>query len=70
MAFSVTNSRGQQYYLHRKDIRPKNQTVTRPMYYFAKDVREGAVGALPEGYEVIEAERTGLPMLRKVRVPA
>ena len=70
MAFSVTNSRGQRYYLHHKDIRPKNQTVTRRIYFFAKSVREGAVDALPDGYEVMEAERTGLPMLRKIRVPA
>ena len=70
MAYSVKNGRGQEYYLHRKDILPRNQTTPRPMYFFAKSVREGAQDALPDGYEVIENERTGLPMLRKVRVPA
>lgn len=64
MAFSKTNSKGQTYYLHSKDVilrggRP--QTI----YFFGKEEKEGALDELPTGYEVMENERTGLPMLRK-----
>ncbi|MBU2595677.1 hypothetical protein KJ713_02520 [Patescibacteria group bacterium] len=64
MAYSKTNSKGQTYYLHSKDVilrggRP--QTI----YFFGKEVKDGALDELPAGYEVMENERTGLPMLRK-----
>lgn len=64
MAFSKTNSKGQTYYLHSKDVilrggRP--QTI----YFFAKEEKEGAIDEIPAGYEVMENKRTGLPMLRK-----
>ena len=64
MAYSKTNSKGQTYYLHSKDVvlrggRP--QTI----YFFGKEVKEGAMDELPEGYETMENKRTGLPMLRK-----
>jgi len=64
MAYSKTNSKGQTYYLHSKDVilrggRP--QTI----YFFGKEIKEGALDELPEGYEVMENKRTGLPMLRK-----
>ncbi len=66
MAFSKTNSKGQTYYLNSKDVvlrggRP--QTI----YFFAKEEKEGVLDELPAGYEVMENERTGLPMLRKKR---
>jgi len=64
MAFSYTNSKGQTYYLHKKDVTLKNgrqQTI----YFFARDVRDGAMDALPTGYKVIETERTGMPVLKK-----
>ena len=64
MAYSKTNSKGQTYYLHSKDVilrggRP--QTI----YFFGKEIKEGAMDELPEGYETMENKRTGLPMLRK-----
>ena len=64
MAFAHTNSKGQQYYLHMKDVMLKGGRMQR-IYFFARDIREGAVDALPAGYIVIENARTGLPVLKK-----
>ncbi len=64
MAFSHTNSKGQQYYLHMKDVTLKGGRIQR-IYFFARDVREGAVDAMPAGYIVVENPRTGLPVLKK-----
>lgn len=64
MAYAYTNSKGQTYYLHMKDVTLKNgrqQTI----YFFARDIREGALDAVPAGYTVIETERTGMPVLKK-----
>ena len=64
MAFSYTNSKSQTYYLHKKDVTLKNgrqQTI----YFFARDVRDGSLDAVPAGYTVIETERTGMPVLKK-----
>jgi len=35
------------------------------IYFFARDVRDGAVDVLPAGYIVVENLRTGLPVLKK-----
>lgn len=65
MAFSHTNSKGQTYYLHQKDVVLKGGRNQR-IYFFAKDVRpDGACDAMPAGYTVVENARTGLPILKK-----
>jgi len=64
MAFSYTNAKGQQYFLHKKDVTLKNgrkQTI----FFFARDVRDGNLDAVPAGYQVIETSRTGMPVLKK-----
>ena len=64
MAFSVKSKKsGKTYYLHAKDVLLKSGRTQR-IYYFAGDIREEALDKLPEGYEVIENTRTGLPILR------
>ncbi len=65
MAFSVVSKKsGKTYHLHGRLQKLKGgQEVT--LYYFAGEVKEGALDALPAGMEVIENDRTGLPMLRK-----
>jgi len=65
-AFSYTNSKGQTYYLPMRDVTLKNGRV-QTIYFFARDVRDGAIEEVPAGYEVIETKRTGMPVLRKVR---
>ena len=63
MAYSFTNSKGNTYYLHKRDTTLKNgrkQTI----YFFAKEVKDGSMNAIPQGYEVAES-RNGLPVLKK-----
>ena len=64
MAYSQTNTKGQQYFLHMKDVTLKGGRLQR-IYFFARDVRDGAVEELPEGYETVENPRTGLLVLKK-----
>lgn len=65
MAFSTTSKKsGKTYYLHSKSVTlrgGRQQTI----YFFAQDVRDGAMDAVPAGYMVMENPRTGLPMLKK-----
>jgi len=35
------------------------------IYYFAREVKDAALDDMPDGYEVTENKRTGLPMLKK-----
>ena len=63
---TVSKKSGKTYYLHSKEVtlRGGRQQV---IYFFAQDVRDGSLDAVPAGYEVMENDRTGLPMLRKSR---
>ncbi len=62
MAYEVESKKsGQKYYLH---SRPSNNGKTK-VYFFAREVKEGVEEKLPEGYTVVEQERTGLPLLKK-----
>ncbi len=70
MAYSVQSKKsGTTYYLFMKDVTlrgGRQQTI----YYFTKDEKNPkgtAVEELPNGYEVMENARTGLPMLRKAK---
>jgi hypothetical protein len=64
MAYSGTNSKGQQYFLHGKVVVLRGGREQQ-IYYFAREEKEFALDELPEGYEVIENKKTGLLMLRK-----
>ncbi len=65
MAYSHTNSRGQEYFLHSKDVTLKGGRVQR-IYFFAREVKpEGGLDAVPAGMTIVENERTGLPILKK-----
>lgn len=63
-AFSYTNSKGQTYYLHTRDVTLKNGRV-QTIYFFARDVRDGALSEVPAAYKVVETSRTGMPVLKK-----
>ena len=63
MAFSYTNSKDRTYILHSKTTKLKNgreQTI----YFFAKEEKEGALDAVPDGYMVAES-KNGLPVLKR-----
>ncbi len=66
MAFTYTNAKGQTYILHYKDVKLKNGRQQR-IYFFARDERDGALDAVPAGYEVMETKRTGMPVLKKAK---
>jgi hypothetical protein len=63
MAFTYTNEKGKTYILHSRTTELKNgkqQTI----YFFAKEEKEGALDAVPAGYQVAET-KNGLPVLKK-----
>lgn len=67
MAFSRDSQKtGRTYYLHSKVVE-LNGGYTQTIYYFAPQPGDDAIDAMPDGYEVIENGRTGLPLLRKRR---
>ena len=55
MAYGHTNSKGTTYFLHQKGR----------MFFFAKEVKEGALDAVPAGYNVVEM-KTGMLVLKNV----
>ncbi len=69
MAFSTINRRQETYFLHARDIELRNHHSQR-IYFFAKSEKPGAIDSIPDGYEVVENARTGLPVLRKVKAHA
>lgn len=64
MPYAHTNSRGLTYYLHSREVTLRGGRTQR-IFYFAKDIRPGALESLPEGYAVQETSKTGMPILKK-----
>ena len=64
MPYSVENRKGQTYFLHSRLTQLRGGREQR-IYYFARQPSEGAMDALPDGFEVSENERTGLPLLKR-----
>ena len=63
MAFTHKNSKGVTYILHgRTRVTSTGKKAT--LYFFAKEKKEGALDALPAGYQVVETG-TGLLVLKK-----
>lgn len=63
MAYSHVNSKGVRYYLHaRTDTTSTGKQRT--LYFFSKEVKPGALDAVPAGYQVAET-KTGLLVLKK-----
>jgi hypothetical protein len=54
MVYEHTNSKGKKYYLHARG----------KLFYFGGTQKENAID-LPEGYDIVENTKTGLPMLKK-----
>ena len=65
MAFStVSKKSGKTYFLHSRVTVLKCGREQR-IYFFAGEVKDGAIDKLPDGYMVSENDRTGLPILKK-----
>ena len=64
MAFTHNNSKGTTYHLNCKDVTLKSTGRVQRIYFFSKDARSTACDK-PDGYNVKENSRTGLPFLTK-----
>jgi hypothetical protein len=64
MSFQHKNTKGTDYHLNCKDVTLKSTGRVQRIYYFSKDSRDTAC-AKPDGYNVKENSRTGLPFLTK-----
>lgn len=63
MAYKHTNSKGVTYILHGKD-RVTSTGKKTTLFFFAKEQKEGALDAVPAGYQVAETAN-GLLVLKK-----
>lgn len=67
MAYKHTNSRGEAYYLHGKEVTLRNGRAQR-IFYFSRSQKDGeGLESVPSGYQVGENSRTGLPYLTKAK---
>jgi hypothetical protein len=64
MAFEFKNSKGTVYYLHGKDVTLRGGRQQK-IYYFAREIKPGAIDAVPAGLQVVETTKTGMPILKK-----
>ncbi len=64
-AYEYTNKKGVAYYLHSQVVTLKGTGKKQTIYYFAKKENVEFSCTMPAGYEVVETERTGLPVLKK-----
>jgi hypothetical protein len=64
MAYEFKNSKGVSYFLHSREVSLKGGRM-QTIYFFARDVRPGALDSVPAGYKVIETAKTGMPILKK-----
>ncbi len=65
MAFNYKNSKGTDYYLHRREVTLRGSGRKQTIYFFAREEKEGVIEEVPAGYQVVENTRTGLPILKK-----
>jgi hypothetical protein len=63
MAYEFKNSKGKTYFLHSRNVELKGGR-TQTLYFFAKEPGQGALDAVPAGYQVAES-KNGLPVLKK-----
>ena len=64
MAYSHKSSKnGTTYYLHSRET--DSRGGKRRLFFFGKEVKEGALDELPTGFKVVESPQTGLPLLKR-----
>ena len=64
MAYKQTNSKGVEYHLNTQEVKLRNTSKPRTIYYFSKDVRKTACD-LPDNMQVVENPRNGFLTLKK-----
>lgn len=65
MPYKYKNSKGTEYILHARTTKAANGNE-RTLYFFAKEAKDGALDAVPKGYQVSETAN-GLPVLKRVK---
>lgn len=65
MAYEFINSKGQEYYLHKRDVKLRGSGKIQTIYFFRRNVEKGSLDELPTGYQIMEVKKTGLPVLKK-----
>ncbi|GAL82824.1 MAG: hypothetical protein J7604_04430 [Sporocytophaga sp.] len=63
MPFSYKNKKGITYYLHLRG--PAKQEGKGKLYFFSKSQGTDVIEDMPDGYTIIENEKTGLPILKR-----
>ncbi|OGW81381.1 MAG: hypothetical protein A3G33_00745 [Omnitrophica bacterium RIFCSPLOWO2_12_FULL_44_17] len=65
MAFgAVSKKSGTTFYLHKREVTLRGGRK-QMIYFFGKEIKEGAIDQLPAGYVIGENSKTGLPILKK-----
>jgi hypothetical protein len=65
MAFAHTNRKGQTYFLHEKMVKLRGNNREQRIYFFSLQQKEGALDSVPDGWQVVETESSGMPVLKK-----
>lgn len=65
MAYTYTNKKGTKYYLHSRQVKLRGSGKLQTIFFFAREIKDGALEDIPGPYEVVENQKTGLPILRK-----
>ncbi len=65
--YSYSNKKGAKYYLHAKvvaTVETEDGDKESKIYYFSHDSKDAI--SLPDGFQVVESPKTGLPVLKKL----
>jgi hypothetical protein len=65
MAYTYSNKKGQKYILHEKEVTLRGNNRKQRIFYFSREQKDGALDAIPDGYQVVETASSGLPVLKK-----
>ncbi len=65
MPFSAQSKKtGDSFYLHQKEVTLRGDRKQK-IFFFSRQIQDGAVDELPPGYDIGENSKTGLPILKK-----
>ncbi len=65
MAYAHTNRKGQTYFLHEKLVKLRGNNREQRIYFFSLQQKEGVLDDVPAGWQVVETESSGMPVLKK-----
>lgn len=67
MAFAHTNKKGQTYFLHKRLVTLRGNNRQQEIYFFSLTPKDGALDAVPAGWQVVETASSGMPVLKKAQ---